>query len=416
MPAKSHRSDYIILVTMAIIAALVVFALVSWGWLRKDERYTTVRTTHSTRSGGTMACYLLFERLGADVRRSERPLLPEALDKLDVLFVIDPLLDIEEGELASLEKWVRGGGVIVWSGQDFLSLLRQRRVRVRRYGDEINDGEPAAGPRVPQKVSDLPLAPDVAMVRFESSNKLDLDEGGPFRIEDEGEALFADSVGIRIVSHRRGAGEVIVLADSSFLANAWLGKEDNAILAANLVAYTLAHARGGRVAFDEYHFGFGSRETGWSVLRSSLMKSSPGWAVLCLMGAGILFLVYKGRRFGTRYAPARVRRRSKLEYVHSVGATYQAAGAHGLAFEIVYQWFRRKAASHAGLPPSAPADRLAAHLARRTLHDPGRYEKIIKECEQALDEPRLGARRASALIEQLVTLESEVFNGHRTRQ
>ena len=166
-----------------------------------------------------------------------------------------------------------------------------------------------------------------------------------FDLEGEGERLLADSVGTRVISYRIGEGEIIVLADSSFLANGWLGKEDNSVLAANLIEYAVNTARGRRVAFDEYHFGYGSRETGWSLLGASLMRASAGWGVLCLMAAGALYLVLKGRRFGTRSAPTRTRRRSKLEYVQSVGATYQAAGAHSLAFRHVYPWFRHKASA-----------------------------------------------------------------------
>ena len=423
VPAKSHRSDYIILATLGVIAALVIFALVSSGWLRRAEpEFIPVRTTYSTRPAGTMACYLLFERLGIELRRSDRPLLTETLEKLDVLFLTDPILFIEEGEMAGLRTWVREGGVLVYSGPSFSGSPRERHVHARRDAEAAHENEhhpvvkPASATRVPDDASDLPLARDVATVRFDQPRRLDLRDAGPFDRGDEGERLFADSVGTRIVSHQIGDGRLIVLADSSFLANGRLGKEDNAILAANLAAHALARARGGRVAFDEYHFGYGSRPTGWSLLGTSLLRTAPGWAVLCLMTAGVLFLIYKGRRFGTRYPPTRTRRRSKLEYVHSVGATYRAAGAHGLAFELVYSWFRRKAASAVGLPPTAPVETIAATLARRTLRGPWHYQNVFTKCDEAMAQPRLSARRASALVEQLAAIESEVFDGHRTRK
>jgi len=146
------------------------------------------------------------------------------------------------------------------------------------------------------------------------------------------------------------------------------------------------------------------------------VRTTPGWSMLCLMTAGVLFLIYKGRRFGTRYPPVRVRRRTKLEYVRSVGSTYRSARAHGLTFELIYAQFRRTLTATVGLPPSAPVDALATAVARRTLHNPHHYEQILAECETALAERRLRARRAGALLDKLASIESEVVHGHRTRK
>ncbi|MBN1918626.1 MAG: hypothetical protein JW889_12020 [Verrucomicrobia bacterium] len=216
--------------------------------------------------------------------------------------------------------------------------------------------------------------------------------------------------------HALDRGCVIVLADSSFLANKLLGSEDNAILAANLGAYAVAQARGERIAFDEYHLGYGATVSGWTILGTALWRTSLGWGVLCLLAGGALFVLYRGRRFGTRYPPSRMRRRTKIEYVQSVGATYRAAGAHALTFEITHNWFRRKAAAVVGLPPSASVEALAAAMAKRTPHSARHYEQILRSCEEALAKERLGARRISALLDQLVSVEREVLDGRRTRK
>ena len=412
MPPKSHRSDYIILATLGAITIVVVAVLASAGWLRKEEpEHMPVRTTHSTRAEGTMACYMLFDRLDVEVRRSERPLLAEALQKLDVVFVIDPILPVERTEVSALRDWIRSGGVLVRSRSGFYMSSGGGSFHARPVGEEQGSVSSVA-----EDASELPLARDVSTVLFQTLDDVGVDEAEPFDAEGEGAELFADSAGTRIVAHSIGDGYVIVLADGSFLANTRLGEEDNAILAANLVTHALSLARGERVAFDEYHFGYGSRQTGWSLLRGSLLRTSPGWAVLCLMVAGGLFLVYRGRRFGTRYPPSRPRRRSKLEYVRSVGATYRAAGAHGLTFEIVYGWFRRTAAAAVGLPPSASSGTLADRLARKTLRSAQRYRGILTECEAAAAEPRLSGRRAAALLSELAAIESEVLHGRRARK
>jgi hypothetical protein len=362
-----------------------------------------------------MAVYMLFDRFDIDVSRFERPLLSDTLKRQDVLFVIDPMFPFEEGEKGALVRWVRAGGVLVVSSSaDRVITPYFRRGEWRDFDEEQWRRHLPHTQEETLDYGGLPLERDVLAVDLATDEAIDPDEPGLFDELERATPLFADDAGLRVAAYDMGNGRVIILADTSFLANAKIGEADNAILAANLAEYALAEAGGERVAFDEYHFGYGSRPTGWSILGAALWRTPLGWGVLCLIVAGVLFLVYKGRKFGTRYPPTRQRRRTKLEYVHSVGATYQAAGAHALSFHLIYGWFRREAASAVGLPASAPIEALAAAFARRATHNPHYYEEILTRCEEALDEDRLSSRRISALLERLAAIETEVFDGHRT--
>ena len=129
---------------------------------------------------------------------------------------------------------------------------------------------------------------------------------------------------MRIAQGKVGRGRLILLSDSSFLANVNIARGDNAVLAANLVSCARAEAGGPKVVFNEFHFGSGGFGQGLGVLAGMLFTTSPGWAVLALTAAGILCLFYKGRQFGPRRGFGQQRRRSKLEYVRAVGATYRA--------------------------------------------------------------------------------------------
>ena len=141
-----------------------------------------------------------------------------------------------------------------------------------------------------------------------------------------------------------------------------------------------------------------------------LFTTGAGWAVLVLTAAGLLYLVYRGRRFGTRRPGAPAKRRSKLEYVHAVGATYRAAGAHRLTLGLIFRWFRRRAALWAGIPASAPVADLADRLARRTGRPADRYVRILTACENAIAEPdRTSGHRLTSLLGQLSEIESEIF-------
>lgn len=415
MSPKIHKSDVVILAVLGVVSAMLMAALIGWEQLGRQEDATPgLRTTRSTNVEGMMVCYTLFDRLGVMVNRMELPFSAESLDAVDVLWVVDPLLAIRGAERAALEDWVRRGGVLACSASVGHSLNALPGVEIpacRRCGDGTCRAAAATRPVVSSPEADLPLARHVASAEFATNAAINIDMGERPAETSCVEVLFADPAGPRVVVRSMGEGHVIVLADSSFLANGFLGRRQNAVLAVNLMAYCLEHAGGARVVFDEYHFGYGRHETGWSVLAAMLWHSSPGWAVLSLTVSGVLLLLYKGRRFGTRRQLVHSQRRSKLEYVHAVGATYRAAGAHGLALKLILQGFRQRAAAALHLSPAASLADIAAALNQRSGISPQRYMQPLRRCEQAIETGRLSARRASSLLAQLAEVEAEVLDG-----
>jgi hypothetical protein len=418
LSAKGHRSEYIILASLAAAAAVVLAILLAAGLVQESETAERgFRTTRSTNIEGTIVYYTLLDRLGIRARRSYGPLLSETLDEVGTVFLLDPIVPLTSDEASALALWVRKGGVLVCTGQPSrllrklhgIDIITQGRSPRRSLGPKTH--EPPT--EIPADATDLPLAQDVTSMQFESLKALVLPATERPQESAPAEHLLADSMGLRIAARPVGAGRVIVLADSSFLANGWIGKAQNAVTAVNLACYAQAHARGLVTAFDEYHFGFGRRQGGWSVLAAALFQTSPGWAVLSLTAAGLLFLVYKGRRFGTRRAPSRQRRRSKLEYVYSMGAAYEAAGAHRLAFRLIFEWFKRRAAAFAGTSSSATARDIGSALAARTKLPAQPYERLMAQCEEALASARLPRRRLSELLSRLAKAESETFNASR---
>jgi hypothetical protein len=416
MAAKSHRSDYAILVILALAVGAVFLALAWWGWIRAEEQPDTwVRTTRSAGRQGTLACYLLWQRLGYQVGTSDKPLTEEVLGQADVLFLIDPLSTVTSEETAAIQRWTAAGGVLVCAGgPDRLPWTLHRMGpsgRARTVSYWSMPATPAAAGDKP-----YPLARDVASVRLATSETV---SASAIREGDSPEAvrmLMSDRIGARIAARRVGRGAVIWLADSSFLANGRLGEEDNQVLAVNLLACAVSEAQGRRVIYDEAHYGFDRPQTGWTVLAGMLFSTPPGWAALSLTLAGVLYLVYRGRRFGTRRAPEPPRRRSKLEYVESVGATYREAGTHRLTFGLVFGWCRRRLARKAGLPASASAHDLAVALARQSGGPAERYETLLNTFEGAVAAPRLSARRLVWLANSLARMEWEVFHGRESRK
>lgn len=425
MPAKSNRSDYAILLILGVASVICIAALFLWAGLREDKpERTPVRSTRISAREGTMAYYMLLERLEMSVRRLDDPLLDERLHDLGVLFLIDPLWPLEDGESAELDRWVRRGGVLICTRGEARKLEYLSDSEDEMEADDIlgrYDGyygrkPPRNETTVPAESQALALARDVKRVHFRTSNAFVLPESAPEGDSDRLKPLLVDSEGVRISARRVGKGQVVILTDSSFFANGWLGDTDNAILAVNLAAYALHGSQGRTLAFDEYHFAHGSRRTGWTAMTGLLFTTSAGWAALCVTAAGILFLVYRGRRFGSRHAPQRARRRSKLEYVHAVGATFRAVGANYTAMRLIFNWFKGRCAEQVGLPESVSARDLAVRLAWRTGMAAGRYEQVFETCEAALAEGWLTRRRFYALLGELLKMEREIFDANSTRK
>lgn len=406
MSAKSHKSEYTILMVLALISGLVLLALVWQGLVREDRSGRSgVRTTRSTNVDGMLACYELAKRLGIPVERSHSMLVSGQIENAGVIFLIDPIVPVNTGEIVDLAAWVERGGILIASGNL----------------DDLNDLDPALSDLVRENRSStadsnpsqaLPLARDVSAAYFERDGTLALrlpDESTPRKAV---EPLFEDRHGVRIAEHAMGNGRLILLSDSSFMANEHIGRDDNSILAINLVSYALARSAGRQVVFDEYHFGFGAGGQGFRLLAGMLFTTSAGWAVLTLTVAGILFLLYKGRQFGPRRGlETQRRRRSKTEYVYAVGATYRSAGAHRLTLRLIYSWFRQKAAGRVGLAPTAANSLLAQELARRAQADAQEYQRALDDCDGLLARTNVSQHQLAAAMTRLAQIEKEALDG-----
>lgn len=425
MPTKGYKTEYIILVLLAVLTSAVIFYLVASGWIEQEHPNTAwLRTTHSTNVDGALVLYTLLERLDVDITRSHNILTQEEFAGVDIVFLLDPLIPVYKGELTDIQEWIRNGGVLVTT--EIPSAIDPRF-------DIDQDGEqrscracfrmPAPGgptrampEKIPPYVSDLTLARDVELISFAGESVFDVND---VRLEDMAKnvtVLFADSRGDRIIECRMGEGRLICLSDSSFLANGLIGRGDNCILTANLAWYAFSISKGPNVVFNEYHLGYGSSQSGFLVMGKLLFTSPAGWAVLTLTVAAVLFMTYKGRRLAPRYALVSQKRRSKLEYVYSVGATYNNAGAHGAVLTIIYKWFRSRLATTVGLPPETRDDSIAAQLAKLTDGNKQEYQKTLTSCRKLTEKPGISERQLASAVRNLEKIELEVFNGRGNRK
>jgi hypothetical protein len=216
--------------------------------------------------------------------------------------------------------------------------------------------------------------------------------------------------GSMLVDYAYGRGRVVVMSDPYVVSNAGLNRADNLFLAVNLVTGGRAS---GRVAFDEFHQGYGEG-------RNEALAYFRGTPVLWLFAQAALValaLVWtRGRRFARALPAPSTDRRSKLEFVASMAELQQRAHAYDLALENVYARTRRALARYGGVPAAASPEQIAERVAARSGKDRVALESLLRECEDACAGAPLTPRRALELARRLRELESDLGILMRSRE
>src|SRR2546421_617441 len=216
--------------------------------------------------------------------------------------------------------------------------------------------------------------------------------------------------GALLVDYAYGRGRVVVLSDPYIVSNGGINRADNLFLAFNVVT---GGAPSGRVAFDEFHQGYGATE-------NSVFAYFRGTPILWMFAQGalvVLALVWtRGRRFARPLPAPRADRRSKLEFVASMAELQQRARAYDLAIENIYTRTRRALARYGGVSASATLDALAARVAARSGRDRPKPESLMRAREDAIAGTPLSARRALDLARSLRELERDLGILMRSRE
>ena len=215
--------------------------------------------------------------------------------------------------------------------------------------------------------------------------------------------------GALVVDYAYGRGRIVVLSDPYVASNAGLNRADNLFLATNVVT----GGRAGRVAFDEFHQGYGQTQ-------NQVFAYFRGTPILWMFAQAALVALAvvwtRGRRFARAVPVPSADRRSKLEFVASMAELQQRARAYDLAVENIYQRTRRALARYAGLPASAPSAQLAERVAARSGRNAFKLEALLGACEDASEGAPLSARRALALVRELRELERDLGILMRARE
>jgi hypothetical protein len=282
----------------------------------------------STQPDGTRALVLLLEALGADVDVVRGP-VPD--DATAALVLQDRLNDEDK---AAVRRWVEAGGVLVVSDPT-----------TEGFDGERGRCDPALG--------------SVGSIRTSGGQSV-----------ARGDACFEGAVGVE----DHGAGSVVRLDDfqvgfvlngrelepsvtTSLFMNSLLAEDDNAVLAATL----LAPGPGARVAILGGSVGGRGQDTLLDIVRPSFKQAG-----VQLLVVGLVFVLWRGRRLGrpvTEPQPVLV---AGSELVAAMGRLLDARRRPDEAAAALRADLRRLLELRLGVAPGAPASAVADAVALAT--------------------------------------------------
>jgi hypothetical protein len=123
-----------------------------------------------------------------------------------------------------------------------------------------------------------------------------------------------------------------------------------------------------------------------------------GWQLALVVA---LLLWSYARRSGPLRPDPVVPRTTQIEFVHSLGSLYQAAGANQVAVSGAYQHFRQRLEQLFAIPQNRSAASLDVVLSQRFGAGGDRLLTTLVACEQAMETPNLPAKTALETVQAL---------------
>jgi Domain of unknown function (DUF4350) len=247
--------------------------------------------------------------------------------------------DLDAGRRDRLRGWVRAGGTLV----------------VADPGSPVTGLEPLGGTAVGPLAAELERRCGLPALR--DAARVAAPGGVVFEVPAGSVGCYPRGKGSWLVAQPLGAGTVVRLGGASALVNQQLGKADNAVLAASL----LAPAAGTRVTvLAPPPPGGGSRGL------ADLVAPRVKLAMVQLLVAFVVLALWRARRLGRPVVEPQPVQLPGSELVVAVGTLLQRARGRGQAAGLLADDLRRTLAERLGLPASAPPEQVADAAAART--------------------------------------------------
>ena len=340
----NRRGDRLLFI--ALLLGLLGIALIAFlGSPAREGQDTLQGSSVSPAPNGTLALYRWLEDTGYPVHRvTGTDSWAAALRTTDLFFILNPQSTFTADQLATLDRWMDAGGVLVVALEGTNAALNPI---TGHLGVSLSPLLPAVtgsfAPREP-----VWTQPPVRQVAVQSGWQLELQDAAAVPLVSAGASPL-------LVTQARGQGRLVLLSTTYPFSNAGLPAADNRWLAWNLVIA----APGRRIAFDELHHGYGGDD-----LRTVLTSRPWGWALIYAALVAVLGLLLAGRRLGPPVTVPEVGgRRGAGDYVTALAGLFHRAGRTDWVADHYRATFRRALTAPYGLAADLPAADLAAAFA-----------------------------------------------------
>ena len=352
----------------AVVAGAIGVGLIGLLVLQGSPGNAAPLDPRSDAPDGTSALVSLLEGVGANVELSVG--LPGPGDDVALLLADD----LDEDQTAAVLDWVRAGGTLVVTDPDS-SLAAE--------------------------ASGLPPLPDDALSRgictIGSLDGVDqVDGGSSSRFNTAGS--HSSCVGSRnfafVVAASEGSGDVVSIGGADFATNARLDHDDNAVLAAAL----LAPREGTTVRVVDAPLPAGGGDKSLGDLVSDGVRRL-GWQL------AIAFLIYAGWRAVRLGRPVPETQPVEIagsELVGAAGRLLERGRAAGPAAEVLQSRLRRALAARFGVPPGAPPATLVSVVSERTNLDRAVLETAVGDRPVTTDDDLVAVAQAVSTVHQEV--------------
>jgi hypothetical protein len=411
----------------AIFAAVGVLTLsLIWAcatMLRPNATGGMARDSFGTRGDGFRALFEILGELQIPVSRTLAPPTVNENVKTFVMLAPDPqLVQFEPKYLTSLKTWIDNGGRLILAPTRLTELTGNETGRdipgerdvLKLFGvdDVVNVKEHATSevaqqqrragspntpysslreewkrwnnkppePRLWQGVSAgsfAGLASDIRTIavpgdEFTVLEPLSRPAAGSVSVKtDDGNELLL----VAVVP--RGKGEIIVVSDSAILSNMLIGRGDNSVLAARLLA-----PRGEGLAIDEYYHGLAVRGNPLFLLTRAGFAGAALAIVLVVAVTAWRTAIF----LGPPLPDIDRSRRDIQEYVDAMGAFFcRGPGHRRFLVQEVRDGVLHELSEQLHLPPhTTDVGAIAAALARRDPRRADALRKIVAEVDGRL--------------------------------
>jgi hypothetical protein len=288
----------------------------------------------STAGTGTRGVVELVESFGADVDTGSN--VPSAATDVALLFV--DVLD--EAQTGAVDAWVRDGGRLVVT-DPFSSLAAPVQSSVGAFG---------ITPQLPVERCDVASLQDLGVV--------DPGDAVRFEVADGDRSCFGDGGAAYVVVHEVGGGQIVSVGGGTAFTNEWLGRDDNAALAARLVV----PEAGTRVSVLVPGVGEGSTDRSLG----DVLAVGARLAMVQLVVAFGVYAWFRARRLGMPVIESQPVEIAGSELVVAVGQLLQQAKDPARAAALLRADARRRIAERLGLPVDVPIGVLVDAVVART--------------------------------------------------